>query len=576
MRYTLRITGESGQGINSIGEILTKALKNSGYYTFGYREYPSLIKGGIAMYQLEISDEPVNSTTTYADLMFSLSRYSMHHYARTLKPGSHIFHTFSRNMWPKEVSADIKSIEPKVYELNAEEQTILAGGTKLMVNVYIMGYIWDLLGQELEKLTEQVMIHYAKKTELMEANISVLNSGYSTEKETGRYQLTPSSESTDKYAVMTGNQSVALGAYSAGCRAFYAYPMTPASSVLTTLAEMSHETGMLIKQAEDEITAAQMMLGSMYVGTRAMTGTSGGGFDLMTESLSLAGMAEIPAVFLLAQRPGPATGLPTWTSASDLDLAIYSGHGEFPRVVLTLSDTKDSFHLTRKAFDIAEKYQLPVIILTDKHLAESLYLTDELHADSEIERGLEVDVPENSYRYVFTKDGISPRWLPGTSEQVYVTNSDEHTMDGSSTEDMEVAKAMYDKRLLKIEAVLDALPEPIFTGDGSSKYLVISYGSPVTVVREVIDKINKKNGNRDIALLQYEYLYPLRTEKLHEICKSGVKVIFVEQNATGQFERLVHTKLNTEPNFEILDSFRKYDGKPIFFDEMYNFLSKYR
>lgn len=144
MRYTLRITGESGQGINSMGEILTKALKNSGYYTFGYREYPSLIKGGIAMYQLEISDEPVNSTTTYADLMFSLSRYSMHHYARTLKPGSHIFHTFSRNMWPKEVSADIKSIEPKVYELNAEEQTILAGGTKLMVNVYIMGYIWDL------------------------------------------------------------------------------------------------------------------------------------------------------------------------------------------------------------------------------------------------------------------------------------------------------------------------------------------------------------------------------------------------------------------------------------------------
>lgn len=340
-RISVKIGGESGQGINSIGEILAKSLKRSGFFVFGYREYPSLIKGGYASYQIDISDSTINSSSRYTNLLICLSRVSLLKYLRSINQNGILIHNLKHLTLDEKDNQFIRDNNIKIFYLDSDELLQKVGAKKIMSNTIFLGILGHLLGLNQESVGEILAEIINKGEEILNQNLASLNAGYDYAKTLSLDVLTQElgrDESTKSNLLISGNEAIALGAYGAGARAYYSYPMTPASSILTFLSEIKGKTGMVVRQVDDEITAAQMMIGSMFMGTRAFVGTSGGGFDLMTESLSLAGIVENPAVFILAQRPGPATGLPTWTAQGDLDLAVHSGHGEFSRIVLAASD----------------------------------------------------------------------------------------------------------------------------------------------------------------------------------------------------------------------------------------------
>lgn len=338
-RFVLKVAGESGQGVNSIGELFAKVFKRSGWHVFGYREYPSLIKGGYSCYQLDIFDQPIASSSQFCDVLVCLSRVSIRKYLRTVRPDGIIIHSLVRFTPAADEQAFLDQHHITIAYVPADTIALENGGKYIMANTVLTGTVGHVLGLDLEVLKQQLTLEFAKKPEVLDQNVLCLTKGY--EHDLGDLpQITldlPRHPEVSQAALLTGNHAAALGAVAGGVRAYYAYPMTPSSSILTYLADISHQTGMLVKQVEDEISVAQMALGSMMMGTRALVATSGGGYDLMTESVSMSGMTEIPFVCIIGQRPGPATGLPTWTAQGDLNLAIYAGHGEYPKCVLAAS-----------------------------------------------------------------------------------------------------------------------------------------------------------------------------------------------------------------------------------------------
>ncbi|WKZ31074.1 MAG: 2-oxoacid:acceptor oxidoreductase family protein [Candidatus Dojkabacteria bacterium] len=318
-RTVVKVGGESGQGINSVGEILSDALKGVGYKVFAYREYPSLIKGGVAAFQIEWSDLPISSPSAKCDLLVCISRATIYEYLQTLNSDGLLIHSLPKVHFNKEEEKFIQENSIKVHYVKADELALLEGGNKIMANVVLIGLIWKLIGESYESIEGSVLEVFGKKEQFIEGNKKSLAAGYN-------YEDAEMKMSVDGYAkdaawaesyVLTGSHAFSLGTLSAGMKAYYSYPMTPSSPVLSYLAEVANKKDLIVKQVEDEISAVQMAIGSMFMGARAMTGTSGGGFDLMTETISNAGIAEIPLVILLAQRHGAATGLPTWTGSSD-------------------------------------------------------------------------------------------------------------------------------------------------------------------------------------------------------------------------------------------------------------------
>jgi len=585
---TIKISGESGQGINSIGEVLTIAFKSLGFYTFGYREYPSLIKGGNASYQIEVTNKKTCAIHKQSDVLLAISRESIYEYLNSVKEGGTILHSLVNLYLTSEQQKYVDDNNISINYFNADELSLELGGSGALTNVIMLSILWKTLGLESKIIANCFMDRFSHKPELLALDIKALNyvfennllqitlnnlldfSGASIEHKIDEY----SKDNKAKHLTITGNHALALGALSAGLRAIYTYPMTPATSIFSYLANTAKKTGVLIKQAEDEITAIQMTLGSSFVGTRAMAVTSGGGFDIMTESISLAGMTETPLVLVLAQRPGPATGLPTWTSAADLEVALYSGHGEFPRCVLTASDAKSAYMVIQKAFNVSEKYQLPVIVLTDKYIAESLYQVESFDKSLKIKRELTEEtlknllVPED--RYKVSDLGISKRWIPGSSEVTFKANSDEHTADGSSTEDSEKAKAMYDKRLYKLDALKDSLEEPKYIGPESPKYCFVGWGSNRGVILNGIEESIKSIGKNKVGYLHYENIWPLKTETIEKFLKENIKLIIVESNATAQLGKLISQNV---VGLEWYAKLLKYDGRPFYIEEITNFIS---
>lgn len=582
-RLTIKFAGESGQGINSTGEIITRALKFADFNTFAYREYPSLIQGGYASYQVDISQHEINSSSQYANVLVCISPKAIGPYLSTIADNGVLIHSVPELVLDKEQQEMIKSKNISVHYVNAVEIAVMQGGKPIMANVAIMGIVWKLMDQPLEHLLSRVKDRFSHKPELVDANLKVLEAGYSTPFEIDdthrehliltkalNYDPSKGGEQKDDYMVMTGNDAIALGALSAGLRAFYAYPMTPSTSILKFLADTYKETGVLIKQAEDEITAVQMTIGSMHMGTRAMVATSGGGFDLMTESISLAGITETPLVVVLAQRPGPATGLPTWTAAGDLEVAVYGGHGEYPKCVISVSDPIDAYTLTQEAFNIAEEFQIPVILLTEKQIAESLFLIKELPKPTPIKRGLTEETPQkllkSSDRYKITDLGISPRWLPGQSEATFKANSDEHDETGYSIEEAQPAKKMLEKRMRKLETLRDKLPEPVLHGNKDSDTIFVGWGS---VKNTVLDVLQMYEGDQSYAYLHYEYLYPLKLDLLAQLHEEGKKIVLVENNQTGQLGKMIRQNSNITFHKQLL----KYDGRPFFIEDILDFIN---
>jgi 2-oxoglutarate ferredoxin oxidoreductase subunit alpha len=562
-RVVVKFAGESGQGINTLGEIISKSIKDAGFYNFAYREYPSLIKGGVASYQIDISDSKIASSSRSCEILSILDIDSFHTHLETVKQDGVVIHSIKDFELSKEEQKYVNDNDIHIVFLDTKKKALEVGGTEIMMNMVLLGFIWKLLDLDTDPLEGIVKEFFQDKDVDIETEIKCIMAGYNSSlvKEDLLKPITfKSKKKLDDALSITGNQAIALGAISAGCRAYYAYPMTPATSILKFLGNTYKETGILIKQAESEITAAQMVMGSMNMGTRAMTATSGGGFDLMSETISCAGMSETPTVIVLAQRTGPGTGVPTWTGASDLLLAINAGHSEFPRCVISISNPKDAYILTQEAFNIAETYQLPVIVLTEKQIAESIFNIDKLPKPIKIERGFK----KGKERYEITKSGISPRWIPSENNPTVLVNSDEHKPNGVSTENSQEIIQMSDKRMRKLETLKYDLPEPEYFGNKKPKTVLIGYGSVGNIIKDVL------RLNSNIGYLHYKYMYPFKFRKILEFKENGTKIVTVENNQTGQLQKLIAR----ESGILIDEKIIKYNGRPLFVEDILDYLNQ--
>jgi 2-oxoglutarate ferredoxin oxidoreductase subunit alpha len=558
-RYSIKLGGESGQGINTLGKLLSKALKDTGYQTFSYREYPSLIKGGTASYQIDFSDQYLASSSKRCSILAILNQSALHEYLYSLNTNGILIYDNKDIVFTPQEDAWISQNNIKKIYIDSNTLAVQTGGSMIMSNVVITSFIWKLLGLKEEDLRSIVKeIFLAKGEEVINKNIACVQAGFNSDiykEEYSQAQLIPLSDISQKNnKIINGNEALALGIIACGVRAYYCYPMTPATSIFKFIGDTYKETGILIKQAESEITAVQMVMGSMAMGTRALTATSGGGFDLMQETISCAGITETPLVIVFAQRIGAGTGVPTWTGASDLHTAVKSGHGEFPKVVISVSDIPSCYTLIQQAFNFAEKYQLPVIVLTEKHIAESLFTVSELPQSPAIERGLS----DGENRYEITETGISPRWIPDFNKKPYLQNSDEHNPESQSTEESKDIIDMSDKRMRKLKTLKNEIPKPTIYGNPNSQTVLVGCGS---VKNPILDAI--ANG-KDIAYLHYEYIYPTETETLLTLVNQGKRIILVENNQTGELGKII----TEECGYQFKEKLLKYDGRPFFLEDI--------
>lgn len=581
-RTSLKIVGASGQGIISIGEILAKAFKRSGYCVFGYREYMSLIKGGHGSYQLDVSSDLIRSSEEQVNVLVSLNHHGLEKNLHDVKKGGVIIHDTTVWEFSAEELAHFKKQKITVIYLPIAQILQKMNAKPILANVVFSAFVWAACKGDIELLKTLVGERFASKKDLLEANMHAIDEGFAALKEHASeltVKLPKAKKAWQNHLLLTGSQAMGLGTVHAGVRFYAGYPMTPSSPLLSYIAEIQNETGMAIKQAEDEITAIQIVSGAMHMGTRALTGTSGGGFDLMTETLSLNGIIENPCVVVLAQRPGPATGLPTWTAQGDLMLAVFGGHGEFARCVLSASDSEDAFTVMAEAFNLAEEYQTVVIVLTDKHIAEGIYTQAPYEQNADIRRGNLITDPaelrqlRSGDRYDPTvENGVSKRWLPGNEAATYVAQGDEHSADGTVDETAENAIAQMEKRMRKMSALKAVMPEPaLYIAGGeqakadaipSLDLLLIGWGSTKGAVIDVL--ADKDLADEKIGYLHYTHLWPLKTGRLEELAKKAKKIVLIEGSKTGQLGQLIAQ----ETGIRIAERILKFDGRPFFYNEL--------
>lgn len=573
-RFRIKIGGASGGGLLSTGEIIIRALRDMGFYAVADREYPSVIKGGHACFTINISDKPVRALSEKVDVLMAMDALSMEKYIDGLKDGGVFVHGHGRVVGVKEVLASAVGRGVMVVGQDARVIAENAGGNVLMKNVVLVGMLWKAMGLDYKFIENEVKRKFASKPRLLAIDLECLKAGYDAAEPVLSLPFSGGVAGSDMI-MMDGNHAIALGGIHAGCRAYYAYPMSPSSSILTHMANYADATGMLVKQVEDEISVVNMTLGSMAMGTRALCATSGGGYDLMTETVSLAGIIECPLVVVIAQRPGPATGLPTWTCQSDLHLAVYAAHGEFPRAVIAVSDAEDAFELIQHALNIAEKFQSPVVVLTEKLIAESLWSIKPFKLGTvPIERGLVEDAKElaalvSEDRYRITSDGLSKRWNPGACDAYYHANSDEHLEDGSLTEDAEPARLMIEKRMKKLKLIEEALPEPVVYGEAAGAEIsFVGWGSTKNTILDIID-IYKERGIK-VNYLHYSYVFPLKLEVARKFFADNSRVCLVEGNYQGQLGIMLEAALGVK----FADRLLKWDGRPFFLEDLEKFIEK--
>ncbi|WP_045222938.1 2-oxoacid:acceptor oxidoreductase subunit alpha [Desulfonatronum thioautotrophicum] len=547
------IAGEAGQGLITIGMLLAKALARTGYEIFVTQSYQSRIRGGHNTLAIRTGVGPLRSAIREVDMLIALNRESIALHQDELTENALV-------LFDAEHVSDLPegSDQPRILQIPFAE----LAPKKVFHNIVAMGVATKLLGLPETVITDLVREAFAaKKAELVEQNLEVLRSAMDWANDQSAPDSTLPSDPPGPTGrmVLDGNQAVALGALAAGIRFCAFYPMTPATGVALNLISAADRMGLVVEQAEDEIAAVNMALGASFAGAPSIVPTSGGGFALMTEGISLAGMTETPIVLILGQRPGPATGLPTRTEQGDLNLALYAGHGEFPRAILAPGNIEECFQLTHAAVDLAERFQSPVIVLTDQFLADTMQAvpTFDLNRLTEPARaGLVCDTPETYNRYAFTESGISPRLLPGTGEHLVVLDSDEHTEDGHITEDLTVRVKMVDKRLAKGRKLREAVLAPTYIGDELSDLLLICWGSCLGPAEEAVELLRKEGKNA--GLLHFRQVWPLRSDQFMERLENAKETICVEGNAGAQFAGL----LRKEVGFSVSRSILRYDGSP--------------
>lgn len=553
--YNILIGGAAGQGIETTVAMLEKFLKKSGYFVYTVRDFMSRVRGGHNFSVLRFGNEKITSHSNVLDGIIALNDETISLHKNNLKESGFIL-----------CDTSIKTDDPRAISLNMNDMAKEIGNPRVSGSISI-GVVLKLIGENLDN-AEEVM-KASLKEQYVKINLEAIELGYKSVE--SKFDKLEGNEGKYKdYMVISGNESLALGALAGGLKFYSAYPMSPSTSILEYLASKSKEAGIVVEQAEDEIAAANMAIGASFAGARAMTGTSGGGFSLKVESVGLAGIAEIPVVYVNVQRPGPATGLPTRTEQSDLKFIISASQGEFPRMVIAVRDQEDAFYQTARALNMAEKYQIPVIILSDQYIADTTStvkpfdiskITIEKPADDR-------DIEGEYLRYRYTEDGISPRLIPGKTQHLVAADSDEHDERGWITESAQTRTKMVDKRMKKLEKLQEELEEPIFVGSEDYETLLIGWGSTYGPIKEAIGTLNKTDNK--YAGLIFGDIYPLPRKTLEEKAPIAKHIINVEQNATGQLAGLIRELTGISCTSSIL----KYDGRQISGEEIVDEIMK--
>lgn len=569
-----KIVGKAGEGVMLSAKLFAKACKRQGLAVFNYYEYPSLIKGGMQSGQVYASLQAANCQHRALDLLILFHEKFLKAHLDQLQENTLVI--INANTFDASQYADLPA---RVFAINLSKIAREQGAHPLAANIAALGLSAALLNMDLSSMSKILAEEFAQNKTMALQNLAVLQAanqaGQQLFKEGTLQSLgTLVNTGIDEQLLLSGNEAIGLGALAGGLQFYAAYPMTPATGVLHYLASLQDKYPLVVKHSEDEIAAINQALGASFAGVRAMTGSSGGGFALMVESLSFAGVAEIPLVVVEASRQGPATGLPTWTSQADLNFVLGAGHGEFLRVVFTPGDVREHFILAKLAMEIAEKYQLPVLIMSDKYLLESLQSMPKMTLELQNSRLSMVndgrlgqnDLAEGEYlRYAVTENGISSRSIPGQDQAYQLSNSYEHDEYGFATEDARETKKAVDKRAAKLAALKADLPQPLYLGSKNPQQIFISFGSTINVLKEVLLDDAAKN----LALIHLPCIYPFPAAELEALLVNKSAEIFViEANSTGQLAAL----LRRETQLRKLRSILRYDGRPFYSEDLIAFL----
>ncbi|MDD5190106.1 MAG: 2-oxoacid:acceptor oxidoreductase subunit alpha [Dehalococcoidales bacterium] len=543
------VSGEAGQGVQSIGFLLAKALARYGYYVFSDQDYESRVRGGSNFFRVRASLTPVNAIKDKINILLAFSRQGIEqHHRGVAQTGFIIYDT--------ETLGNLNVND--TVSIPAARLSKEATGDMQSANTVLLAAALCLLGYSPEDLLSLLQSYF--RGEAAVNNVKAAQAGFQYVREHISIKMTTQLRKIGNKSRMLvhGNEALSLGAIAAGCKFMAAYPMTPITSIIEYLSGKAVELGMVVVPAEDEIAAINMVTGASYAGVRAMTATSGGGFCLMVEGLGLAAMTETPIVVVEGQRPGPAIGLPTRQEQGDLDFMLHAAHGEFPRVILTPSTAEECFWAAVKAFNLAEKYQLTVIIMTDHHLATSYSAVERFDLTRvEIDRGVLYSKNSGEYkRHQFTADGISPRAFPGKPGTLVVTDSDEHDEAGHLTEDPEIRSKMVNKRLGKMVALREEIRLPKLWGAEQPEIIVAGWGSTFGAIREAVTTLTETGVK--IAHLHFSEIWPFPKDEVGDILQDCPKVMVAENNATGQLAKLIQRETCIHVNDHVL----RYDGRP--------------
>ncbi len=566
-----KVAGLAGEGIDVTGILFGKLCMRHGMNVFSYREYPSLIRGGHNTHQVHASFDPTTCQQKHVDVMVAFNQEGISLHVDELDENSLVFCEAEREKYDLQQYAHTgaKFIDMPMTNMSREET-----GHFLAQNMVALGASAWVLGLDTEILKEVITDQFITKGDkVVDANHRAMQRGYDYAKSHCEPMKQPFPKQAQSQILLTGNHAVALGAISAGLQYFSAYPMTPTSDVLHTVAAQQTHFPLVVKHAEDEISAINQAIGASYAGVRAMTASATGGYALMVEATSLAGVMETPLVICVGQRPGPATGLPTWTCQSDLQFIVNAGHGEIPRVVFTPGDVAEHFELTRTAFYLAEKYHLVVFVLSDKFALES-YATmpkpDEVYQNERYSFAAGELPEDDTYRrFVVTEEGYSPRSIPGQPHGLNVTNSYEHDEFGYATESAELTKAMNEKRHRKMIGVAKEVPGVTLIGPENADVTMIGWGSTKLVGAEVVRQL-EKSSSFSANYIHIGCAWPFPTESFLQYAGKAKKLIMVEGNTTGQMEKLIRQ----ETGLELHDHIRRYDGRPFYAEELIEELHK--
>ncbi|MEI8200016.1 MAG: 2-oxoacid:acceptor oxidoreductase subunit alpha [Eubacteriales bacterium] len=545
--YNLLIGGAAGQGIETTAAVLEKLLKKSGYHVFTVRDFMSRVRGGHNFTLIRFGSENIQSHSYKLDGVIALNDETVELHKDQIQDNGFIL-----------CDSKLSTSDPKAIKIDMEAIAQALGNPRVTGSI-ATGAVLRLFGESADYF-EDVLKTFVKES-VLDVNVKAMTKGYNSV----RAHFPKMESDAGDTMILSGFKAMSLGAIAAGLKFYSAYPMSPSTSVMEFLAEKSEEAGIVVEQAEDEIAAVNMAIGASFAGARAMTGTSGGGFSLMVEALGLSGMAEIPLVIADVQRPGPVTGLPTRTEQSDLAFVVSASQGEFPRMVIALRHHADAFYQTIRAFDLAEKYQIPVILLSDQYLADASATVVPFDLSRiNVARPADAYEGEGEYRrYSYTDDGISPRLIPGKSSNFVSADSDEHDEIGRITEAADVRIRMMDKRMKKLKKLGAEIQEPEFLGPQKYDTLLVGWGSTYGPIAEAVKALNEYTPDKFAALV-FGDVFPLPTALLLEKSVSASKIINIEQNATGQLAGLIREYTGIVCTSSIL----KYDGRQISGEEI--------